>query len=256
MTITNPRRWGEIAAMLEGYESSDEERPSTKADEQADEQASVPADEQASVPASKRASDIKPECPLCNRTFRTFQQLLKHTDAVHKLMTKQCTDCGKKFSSGKALAHHRQICTPQPDESDEPQPEDLQPDEPQPSTSAHEPSDPPKSRKTKVNSTCNVCGRSFSSQKQLLAHHDAIHQSMDLQCDECGKSFASSQLLAQHHLRCSAAKRPRGGQVGRGHLTALQNNAAIESVTPTHNHDILMACKEVEPKIIDYLKKS
>ena len=42
-------------------------------------------------------------------------------------MTKQCTDCGKKFSSGKALAHHRQICTPQPDE-----PEDLQPDEPQP----------------------------------------------------------------------------------------------------------------------------
>ena len=100
-----------------------------------------------------------------------------------------------------------------------------------------------------------MCGRSFSSQKQLLAHHDVIHQSMDLQCDECGKSFASSQLLAQHHLRCSAAKRPRGGQVGRGHRTALQNNAAIESVTPTHNHDILMACKEVEPKIIDYLKE-
>ena len=66
--------------MLEGYGSSDEEHPSTKADEQ--------ADEQASVQASKRASDIKPECPLCNRTFRTFQQLLKHTDAVHKLMTK------------------------------------------------------------------------------------------------------------------------------------------------------------------------
>ena len=110
---------------MDGYGSSDEERPSTK------------ADEQASVQASKRASDIKPECPLCNRTFRTFQQLLKHTDAVHKLMTKQCTDCGKKFSSGKALAHHRQICTPQPD--------DLQPDEPQPD--ADDPSDPSKSRK-------------------------------------------------------------------------------------------------------------
>ena len=70
VTITNPRRWGEIATILEGYGSSDEEHPSTKADEQADEQ------------ASKRASDIKPEWPLCNRTFRTFQQLLKHTDAV------------------------------------------------------------------------------------------------------------------------------------------------------------------------------
>ena len=111
--------------------------------------------------ASKRASDIKPECPLCNRTFRTFQQLLKHTDAVHKLMTKQCTDCGKKFSSGKALAHHRQICTPQPEDL---QPDEQQPDEPQPD--AHEPSDPPKSRKRKVNSTCNVCGRAMPEHSQ------------------------------------------------------------------------------------------
>ena len=56
VTITNPERWGEIAAMLEGYESSDEEHPSTKADEQADEQASVPASasEQASEQASER----------------------------------------------------------------------------------------------------------------------------------------------------------------------------------------------------------
>ena len=186
---------------LEGYGSSDEEHPSTKASEQ----------------ASERASDIKPECPLCNRTFRSLQQLLKHTDAVHKLMTKQCTDCGKKFSSSKALTHHHQIC------KDTPQPDD-------PKLDAHEPMliDPPENRKRKVSSTCNVCGRSFSSQKQLLAHHDAIHQSMDLWCDECGTSFASSQLLAQHHLRCSAAKKPRGGQVGRGHCAALQNNAAIK----------------------------
>ena len=170
MIITDPGRWGEIAAMLEGYGSSDEEHPSTK------------------------ASDIKPECSLCNRTFRGFQLLLKHTDAVHKLMTKQCTDCGKKFSSSKALAHHRQICTiedaPQPEKQ---QPDELQPDKPQPNKpqrnesqpdeiqpSAHEPMnstiEPQKSRKRKVNNTCNVCGRSFSSQKQLLAHHDAIYQ--------------------------------------------------------------------------------
>ena len=36
---------------------------------------------------------------------------------------------------------------------------------------------------------------------------------------------------------------------------ALQNNAVIEIVTPKYNHDILIACKEVEPKIIDYLKE-
>ena len=56
VTITNPERWGEIAAMLEGYESSDEEHPSTKADEQADEQASVPASQRACQRASERAT--------------------------------------------------------------------------------------------------------------------------------------------------------------------------------------------------------
>jgi hypothetical protein len=51
-----------------------------------------------------------------------------------------------------------------------------------------------------------------------------------------------------------SAKKSKG-QVGSGNRAALQNNAMVETFTPTHSHDILAALKELEPDIIDYLQQ-
>ena len=69
-------------------------------------------DEPQRTSRKRLASDIIPECSTCKKTFKNFNQLLKHTNKDHHAMTKACEVCGKTFSSGKLLAHHRQICTP------------------------------------------------------------------------------------------------------------------------------------------------
>ena len=111
-------------------------------------------------------------------------------------------------------------------------------------------------RANDMQAKCHVCGRTFASYKQLMAHHQANHLVMTLQCDECGRKFSSSKLLAHHRLMCSIreeppAKKPkRDSQVGRGHRAALQNNAAVETFIPTAVQDILGALRELEPTII------
>ena len=84
---------------------------------------------------------------------------------------------------------------------------------------------------------------------------------MGTECEECGSRFTSGKLLAHHRLICGiqqsppTKKRKTGSQVGRGHRAAFQEHAAIESFTPTHDHDILAALKELEPDITQYLKE-
>ena len=128
----------------------------------------------------------------------------------------------------------------------------------EPSTSTAQPRT---KRANDMQATCHVCGRTFTSYKRLMGHHQANHLVMALLCDECGRKFSSSKLLAHHQLMCSIreeppAKKPkRDSQVGRGHRAALQNNAAVETFIPTAVQDILGALRELEPTIITYLKE-
>ena len=150
------------------------------------------------------------------------------------------------------------------DRMDEPLPnsddslDELSQSSDEPSTSTAQ----PQKRATDMQATCHVCGRTFTSYKILMGHHQSNHLDMALQCDECGRKFSSSKLLAHHRPMCSIreeeppAKRPkRDSQVGRGHRAALQNNAAVETFIPTAVQDILGALRELEPTIITYLKE-
>ena len=107
----------------------------------------------------------------------------------------------------------------------------------------------PRKRKCSGDIKCHICGRGFSSYENLLRHHNVIHQTMGMECEECGSRFTSGKLLAHHRLICGiqqsppTKKRKSGSQVGRGHRAAFQEHAAIESFTPTHDHDILAALK-------------
>ena len=122
-------------------------------------------------------------------------------------------------------------------------------------------------RKRKATVKCQVCGRSFAHMRQLEAHHHAIHENLQLLCEECGEQCED---IGQHRLVCSmrprsaghttsspepSPKRPRGmkSQVGRGYRSSMQDNAEVQTYTPTRNEDILFACKELEPPITDYL---
>ena len=93
-----------------------------------------------------------------------------------------------------------------------------------------------------------------------MAHHEVIHQNLTLQCPECGDRFNSSQLLAHHSVICGQQQqdgqpaKKQKSQVGRGHRAALQDNAAVQTFIPNNDHDILAACIELEPEIIQYLK--
>ena len=135
--------------------------------------------------------------------------------------------------------------------------ESIELDSDEPSTSTAQ----PRAKRTKdMQVKCHVCGRTFTSYKRLMAHHQANHLAMALQCNECGRTFSSSKQLAHHRLMCSireepSAKKPkRDSQVGRGHRAALQNNAIVEIFVPTTVQDILAALKELEPTIMEYLK--
>ena len=48
-------------------------------------------------------------------------------------------------------------------------------------------------------------------------------------------------------------KKPRSPQVGRGYRTSLGENAVTQHFTPSNNYDILLALKELEPKIVQHL---
>ena len=114
-----------------------------------------------------------------------------------------------------------------------------------------------KQREHKHEAHCNVCGRSFGSCKQLLRHHEVIHQNMTEQCTECGDLFMSSGELANHRVICGQQQQPAKKQkphVGSGHRTAPQENTTVELFTPTNNQDILAACVELVPEIVKYLK--
>ena len=82
---------------------------------------------------------------------------------------------------------------------------------------------------------------------------NAVHMKMVFPCEECGKEFTQNDNLATHRLICTGnrkrtlpmepepAKKPKV-QVGKG-KQSLGNSVAVETFTPTNNHDILHAIK-------------
>ena len=56
----------------------------------------------------------------------------------------------------------------------------------------------PRKRANDMQATCHVCGRTFTSYKRLMGHHQANHLVMTLQCEECGRKFSSSKRYTSH----------------------------------------------------------
>ena len=94
-----------------------------------------------------------------------------------------------------------------------------------------------------------------------MAYSQPSQLVMAPRCDERGRKFSSSKLLAHHQLMCIIREKPttktpkRGNPVGRGHCSALPNNAVVETCNPAAVQDTLAALRELDPTTTTYLKE-
>ena len=104
-------------------------------------------------------------CDLCNRRFSTQGSLKRHRESVNRQSGGfSCRVCGKRFYRkdhlGRHLKTHRAACPMDKTFVD------LPPPPPPPS--------PPKSRGERP--LCDVCAKTFASQKTLKRHRQTVHQ--------------------------------------------------------------------------------
>lgn len=59
------------------------------------------------------------------------------------------------------------------------------------------------------NTTCQECGKTYSSNNNLKQHMINIHSPVitNYPCDICGRGFKSKQYLATHKVRCHGIRR-------------------------------------------------
>ena len=116
------------------------------------------------TPQSQSESDMY-VCDPCNQSFSTQGSLKRHRESVNRQSGGfSCRVCGKRFYRkdhlGRHLKTHRAACPMDKTFVD------LPPPPPPPS--------PPKSRGERP--LCDVCAKTFASQKTLKRHRQTVHQ--------------------------------------------------------------------------------
>lgn len=108
------------------------------------------------------------------------------------------------------------IALPQPVK---PTPAYLPPGLTEPLKVIHEPTNPMKLEKPSP--TCEKCGRTFTTQKDLRRHNATKHEGIRYPCDKCGRSFARPYQL-RHHVE------EKHGEEGQSALEAgVEHNASL-----------------------------
>ncbi|CAD0193954.1 unnamed protein product [Chrysodeixis includens] len=103
-------------------------------------------------------------CIACYRTFPTPELLFSHAEGCSKTET-PCLQCNKVFDSQLALRNHIKYKHPE-----------------------------------RRNHWCELCRRTFTTNRRLMNHNAAIHPPGATNCSWCEKSFNSVMALQSHVL--------------------------------------------------------
>ena len=137
-------------------------------------------------------------CSLCNRTFSNQGSLKRHRESVHRQSAGySCHVCSQRFYRKDALQRHIKMHRPAEFFSHSAScPTDTMVDLPLPL-----PPSPPLERHGKT-PMCDVCAKTFASQKTLKKHWQTVHrQSGGFLCWVCDRRFYRTDHLKRHHIR-------------------------------------------------------
>ena len=136
-------------------------------------------------------------CDLCNQSFSTQGSLKRHRESVHRQSAGfSCQVCSQRFYRKDHLRRHMKMhqtaelrgnsaaCPTDKTFVDLPPPP---------------PSPPPK--KHDETPVCDLCAKTFASQKTLKRHRQTVHrQSGGFSCRVCDQRFYRKDNLRKHHI--------------------------------------------------------
>lgn len=100
-------------------------------------------------------------CLRCNVTFKSFDDLVEHTDQHNKKVTHRCLKCGKKFPYGQKLVNHL--------------------------------------RRYKESYVCDMCGLLEPGKQRIEDHIRVVHmKQVCFLCPMCGETKTSRETLRSH----------------------------------------------------------
>ncbi|CAH0401841.1 unnamed protein product [Chilo suppressalis] len=136
----------------------------------------------------EEASQVR--CNECNKSYASSLSLQKHVRYMHKYANR-CDVCYRAFASIEAFQQHGEICT----KVETPCPTCGKIYDSALSLRNHAKYKHPKKRTF----SCDVCRRTFTSNRGLSNHMARIHPT-DINCNQCNKKFSTVATLQCHFL--------------------------------------------------------
>ena len=140
-------------------------------------------------------------CDLCNRSLSIQGSLKRHRESVHRQSAGfSCEICSQRFYRKDHLGRHMNVHQPAVEVR-----RDLLSCSADATVDLPPPSPPPKKhRETPV---CDLCAKTFASQKTLKRHRQTVRrQSGGFSCRVCDRHFYRRKHLKKHHSSKHADK--------------------------------------------------